>query len=270
MIGTSAISSVATIEGRADVAHAVNRRDRAGERLREHADLWRDRPLTRAIYRRYHEKILSHRSAVGGADLEVGAGHGSFAEFAPGVISCDIATCPWLDCAADASQMPFRDASLSNIIMIDVLHHLSDPTGFLAGAARTLAPGGRVLLIEPYVSPVSWIAWRFFHEEGIDMSVDPLAVPAPARLSDDPWDANIALPTLIFWRNIAAFERRFPAFKIEYRQRFDLLLYPLSGGFERRRLVPLSLVPLVRATERLLAPLVSLLAFRCFVVIEKK
>ncbi len=269
MIGTSPISSAATIDGRTDVARAVDRRRRAGERLRKHAALWRDRPLTQAIYRRYHEEIIRHLSAVAGADLEVGAGHGSFAEFARDVISCDIVTCPWLDCAADASQMPFRDASLSNIIMIDVLHHLSDPTEFLAGAARTLAPGGRVLLIEPYVSPVSYIAWRFFHDEDIDMNIDPLTPSASGRSSDDPWEANIALPTLIFWWNVAAFRRRFPAFKIEYRRRFDLLLYPLSGGFERKRLVPLPLVPLVSAMERLLTPLASLLAFRCMVVLER-
>lgn len=269
MIGTSAISSVATTDSRTDITHAVDTRHRAAKRLREHAALWRDRPLTRAIYRRYHEAILRHRSAVPGVDLEVGSGHGSFAAFAPDVISCDITPCPWLDCAADASQMPFADASLSNIIMIDVLHHLSDPTGFLAGAARTLAPGGRVLLIEPYVSPISWIAWRFFHDENIDMSVDPLAPSSSSGSSDDPWEANIALPTLIFWRNLAAFRTRFPAFRIEHRRRFDLLLYPLSGGFERKRYVPLPLVPFVAALERLLTPLAPLLAFRGMVVLER-
>ena len=268
-MGTSAISCTATTDSHTDVAHVLDARRRAGKRLREHAALWRDRPLTRAIYRKYHRAIVRHRSTVPGADLEVGSGHGSFAEFAPNVISCDIAPCPWLDCAADALQLPFGDASLSNIIMIDVLHHLSDPSGFLAGAARTLAPGGRVLLIEPYVSPVSWIAWRFFHEEDIDMNIDPLAATGSACSSDDPWKANIAIPTLMFWRNVAAFRRRFPAFRIEYRRRFDLLLYPLSGGFERKRLVPLPLVPFVAAFERLLTPFASLLAFRGMVVLER-
>lgn len=252
----------------------AGRRDsfrRARGKLERHADIWHDRPLIRDIYRGYHQAIARERSRVDGVDLEVGAGHGSFSRFAPRTVSCDIVPCSWLDCAADATRLPFRSASLSNIILIDVLHHVADPAAFFHEAERTLAPGGRILLIEPYVSPVSWIAWRFFWEEPMDTKVCPLAGNVSGRRVDsgDPWDANVAVPTLLFWRRREIFRTRFPALSIIRRRRFDLLLYPLSGGFERRRFVPLPLVPVVRACERLLMPLAPLLAFRCRVVIEK-
>ena len=246
-------------------------RRRARERLERHAAIWSGRPLLRQIYRRYHQAIDRARCSVGGADIEIGAGHGSFVEFRPNTISCDVVPCPWLNCAADASHLPFADESLANIIMVDVLHHIDRPADFLDGAARALAPGGRILLIEPYVSPISWIAWRYFHHENIDMRALPLADNSSHRdlCPSDPWDANIAVPTLLFWRELEAFHRRFPLLSVIRRERFDLLLFPLSGGFEMHQLVPLALAPAIRAVERLLTPLTPLLAFRCLVVIEK-
>ena len=271
MTGISAISSAVTTETLDAFAPTTGVVDRARARLSSHADVWRDRPLIREIYSEYHQAIASARSRVTGVDLEVGAGHGSFAERFPEVIACDLVPCPWLDCAADATRLPFRDESLANLIMIDVLHHIAEPAKFLAEASRTLAPGGRILLVEPYVSPVSWIAWRFFHEEDIDMGIDPWShCRAPDDAGErDPWESNIGLPTLLFWRHLARIETLFPELMVTRRDRFNLLLYPLSGGFEQRRLVPLPLVPLVRAVERWLIPLAPMLAFRCLVVIEK-
>lgn len=244
---------------------------RARERLERHAAIWGSRPLLRQIYQRYHQAIDRARCSVPGADIEIGAGHGSFVELRPKTVSCDIVPCPWLDCAADAGCLPFADESLANIIMVDVLHHIHRPARFFESASRALAPGGRILLIEPYVSPISWVAWRYFHHENIDTRAQLLRDDGePDQLATrDPWEANIAVPTLLFWRDLRAFHRRCPALSVIRRERFDLLLFPLSGGFEMRQLVPLTLAPLVRAAERLLAPLTPILAFRCLVVIEK-
>ncbi len=265
-------TATATIPAQAPLRDArPARNDPARERLDRRAALWRRRPLIRDIYRRYHAMIRAARSTVPGTAIELGAGHGSMAEYLPGVLSCDIIPCPWLDCAADAVRLPFRDACLSNIIMIDVLHHVEEPRRFFGEAARTLAPGGRILMVEPYASPISRIAWRCFHEEDFDMSARPLQNgprPGDATLKD-PWEANIAIPTLLFWRQIDTFRTAFPGLAVIRRDRFDLLLYPLSGGFERRQLVPSALAPVLRAGERLISPLAWLLAFRCFVVVEK-
>ncbi|MCH7807989.1 MAG: class I SAM-dependent methyltransferase [Planctomycetes bacterium] len=281
MTGTSATCSAATVETGADAFHAWDAQaargvgtstvSRARARLERHAALWRERPLTRDLYHGYHRRIEAELSEVAGLDLEVGAGHGSFAESRPGIVSCDVVPCSWLDCAADATCLPFADGSLANIVMVDVLHHVAQPVRFFDEAVRTLAPGGRIVLLEPYVSPISWIAWRYFHEEGIACDANPLdeSVLSSRLRQDDPWDANIAAPTLIFWRYLAAFRQRFPTLKVIRRDRFDMLVMPLSGGFERTRLIPLPVVPLVRAIERVMAPLSPLLAFRCLIVLER-
>ena len=244
---------------------------RVRARQEHHARIWRQRPLTREIYSRYFDLIDSTRSQVAGASLELGAGPGHYSKSRPDTFGCDLVPCPWLDCAADAGRLPVADAALANLIMIDVLHHLPDPTAFFAEAQRTLAPGGRIILVEPYVSPVSWFVWNFLHEEDVGLSVNPFAgqVAAEHDSEKDPWDANVALPTLIFWKGLAEFHTRFPNLRVVQRRRFEMVLMPLSGGFEHPRLMPAPLVPLARALDYVFTPLARLLAFRCFVVIEK-
>jgi ubiquinone/menaquinone biosynthesis C-methylase UbiE len=51
--------------------------------------------------------------------------------------------------AADASRLPFADASFDAILIRDLLHHLPDRARALGEARRVLKPGGRLTLIEP-------------------------------------------------------------------------------------------------------------------------
>ena len=53
------------------------------------------------------------------------------------------------------------------------------------------------------------------------------------------------------------------------RRRLAFVLYPLSGGFSRRSLVPERAYRPLALVEQLLRPFSRLLAFRCLVVIER-
>lgn len=48
------------------------------------------------------------------------------------------------------SELPFGDASLDLIVVVDLLEHLSDDRAFLREAARCLRPGGRAVLNVPH------------------------------------------------------------------------------------------------------------------------
>jgi SAM-dependent methyltransferase len=50
---------------------------------------------------------------------------------------------------ADASQLPFADATFEGILIRDLLHHVGDRVGVLAEATRVLCPGGTLAVIEP-------------------------------------------------------------------------------------------------------------------------
>jgi SAM-dependent methyltransferase len=236
--------------------------------LHEQERAWERRPLLRQLYREWYRMLVERFSDVDGASVELGSGIGKLREVAGArVVLTDVEQTPWADETVDALQLPYAEGSLANLVLLDVFHHLADPGLFLDEAQRTLAPGGRLLLIEPYCSPLSTPLYRAFHQERTDMSADPFT-PDPT-VAAAAFDSNQALPTLVFYRRLAELNRRWPALRLVEEQRFSFLLYPVSGGFTRRPLLPAPLFPLARLAERALRPLAPLLAFRCLVVLEK-
>jgi SAM-dependent methyltransferase len=240
-------------------------------RLAEQRRAWRQKPALRIVYEDYYERI--RKSCVAGPTLEVGGGSGNFRAFdpqaaSPGIVSIDILSVPWLDAVADAQALPFAAGSFANLVMVDVLHHLPRPLCFLQEAARVLRPGGRLILIEPAITPVSWIAYRFFHPEPVRLGVDPLT---ETGVGDDPFDSNQAIPTLLFTRQHQRLAQAVPELALRRVERLSLLAYPLSGGFR-----PWSLLPsrwasaILKAEERLAPALGHFMAFRLFVVLERK
>lgn len=233
----------------------------------EYRAVWESKPVLRAIYSDYYRRMLCHCRP--GPTLEIGGGSGNLKAFAPEVISTDILEAPWLDTVADAQALPFAEASFHNLVMLDVLHHIPQPRRFLAEAVRVLRSGGRLVLIEPTVTPLSWPFYRFLHPEGVDLSVDPLAN-ASQQVPHDAFDANQAIPTLLFWRHRRRLEAEFPALRVLRLERLSLLCYPLSGGFRRWSFVPARLVPgLLRLEDRVAPLLGALAAFRMLAVLER-
>jgi len=198
-------------------------------------EVWQRKPVLREIYNDIYRRI--HAMAVPGRTLEIGGGSGNFKSFAPDTITSDILTAPWLDLVCDAQRLPFAAASFSNVVMVDVLHHLASPRDFFIEVQRVLRPGGRLVFCEPAITPLSGIFYRLFHDELVDMSVDPLA--PPATLDKDPYDSNQAIPTLLVGRFRKALASIAPNLAFHRVDRFSFVAYPLSGGFQRWSLLPL-------------------------------
>jgi len=49
------------------------------------------------------------------------------------------------------SQLPFADASFDLIVVVDMLEHVPDEAAFVSELARTLKPGGRLLINTPHL-----------------------------------------------------------------------------------------------------------------------
>ena len=239
-------------------------------RLQDHRTVWDIKPVLREIYGDYHKSILV---ALGenGPILDIGAGSGHFRSMSDQVISLDILSAPWVDVVGDAEALPFADASISGIAMLDVLHHLPSPMSFFNEAKRVLKPGGRIAMIEPGITPLSWLFFNFLHQEDVDMSVDPMA-DQTAIVADDPFASNQGLPTLLFARDRhrKRFAAALPELSITQRRWLSLWAYPLSGGFKRWSLIPtVSVAPLL-AVEKIMLPILGpLMGFRLAVVLER-
>jgi SAM-dependent methyltransferase len=237
------------------------------EILDEHRTIWQAKPVLRAIYTDYYQRIVAH--CIPGRALEIGGGSGNLKEFLPDVVSTDIVVASWLDAAADAQALPFSDKSFANIVMVDVLHHVEHPVRFFREASRVLKEGGRLVLLEPGISPVSSLFFRLFHPEPVIMSADPLEDGAP-DLARAPFDANQAIPTLLMTRDKSRFEAAFPELKIEHVYWLSLFAYPLSGGFRSWSLINASMAKAMLSVEGWVAPLLGrLLGFRILIVITR-
>jgi len=244
----------------------------AQEQLLRHRRIWEQKPVLRRVYtEEFFARLLRYRNPSG-VSVEVGAGPGFFKQSAPAVFSTDLIACPWLDAIVDAQQLPFRDGCVSNVFGLDMLHHLAAPMKFLHEASRILGPGGRLLLVEPWVTPFSWLLFRFFHQERCDMSETPWMAPDEHVASGkSAFDGNQAIPYLLFGaRHRSRTLESLPELKLVTREPFCLFAYVLSGGFNHAGLLPSSLYPLLAKCERATLPLWRrLAALRVLLVLEK-
>jgi SAM-dependent methyltransferase len=239
-----------------------------GTILTQHRKAWDAKAVLRHIYGDFHRRILG--ACRPGLTVEIGAGLGCLKSAAPEVVCIDIQMAPWLDLTADAQRLPFVDARVDNIVMIDVLHHIERPYRFFTEAARVLKLGGQLVMLEPAITFGSWPFYRFFHHEPVDMAADPLAEgkPSPNR---DPYHANQAIPTLLFKGRPSPFETAFAEFEVAERTWLSFLAYPLSGGYQPWSLIPLWMVRPLLGLESLLEPLLGhLFGFRLFLVLRKR
>ena len=245
-------------------------RARTLERFERHRSAWaRNRPL-RSLYADLYARVAAELPPEAlGRRVELGSGPGFAREFIPGIELTDLVGAPWHDREASAETLPFDAGSVGALVLFDVLHHLPAPRRFFGEAVRVLAPGGRIVMCEPYISPVSYPVYKFLHEEPLDLGADPLALQA-GRDARDPFDANQAIPTLLFGREREAFAAAFPALALTRIQHLSGFSCPASGGFSHRPFLPWALWSLLhRLDAQVPSALMRWMAFRMLVVIER-
>lgn len=240
--------------------------------LLEHRRVWERKPVLRRVYTdEFFARLLSFRKP-GGVSIEVGAGPGFFKQHTPDIFSTDLIWCPWLDAIADAQQLPFRTASVTNVFGLDMVHHLASPMIFFGEVSRILAPGGRAIFVEPWITPFSYFIYRFLHQERCDLSETPwLQNQTGAIPEKKAFDGNQAIPYLLFGaRHRSATMNSLPELKLLAFEPFCLFAYLLSGGFKPINLLPQFLYPAVSKFERATLPLWRrAAALRVLLVLEK-
>ena len=233
--------------------------------LKDRRRIWESKEIIRRLYTKWFGRIKEVLKT--GRTLELGGGSGNLREFLPHAITSDIVFAPWLDAVMDAQALPFKEESLDNIVLFDVLHHLAAPVLFFRELERVLRPGGRGVMMEPYVSWLSFPVYRFLHAEGMTWDTDPFQ--DKQGESKEPFQGNQAIPTLIFEKHKEKYEKSFPRLRIALTEKMDILIYPLSGGFHQPSLCPVFLWETLSRVETVLKPFISKLAFRLLVVVEK-
>jgi SAM-dependent methyltransferase len=212
--------------------------------------LIRDKAFLWQLYQEWYDGIVASLPPGRGPVLEIGSGGGFLDERIPGLITSEVQVCPHVRLVLDAQALPLRDGSLRAIVMIDVLHHLPEARRFFRAAARSVRPGGRLLMIEPWVSPWSSFVYRSLHHEPYRPDAAEWEFPRGGPLSA----ANMALPWILFVRDRDQFAREFPEWRVVSIQPFMPFRYVMSGGVSMRSLMPGWAYGFWRSIERLLTP----------------
>jgi SAM-dependent methyltransferase len=242
--------------------------------LDEHRRVWQAKPLLGPIYGVWFDAILREAPPAGRL-LEVGAGPGFLGAHARStrpdlkLAASDIEKAPWLDLAADCLRLPVRGQSLDTIVGLDVLHHLARPASFFAEAARTLVPGGKIAVVEPWVTPFSYPIYRWLHQEGCRLDLDPWD---PFRIDGitpkDAFQGDGAVVSRLL-RTTSAAKWASLGFHPPGLRVLNAFAYLLSLGFKPRTLLPNALVRPLLALDQTTAVMAPWLGLRAFVVWER-
>jgi SAM-dependent methyltransferase len=198
-------------------------------------EAWRNKPLLRRLYDGFYDRIIELVDPdVPGAIVEIGSGIGNLKARLPHAIATDLFRHPWLDLVCDGYHLPFADTRVSHVILFDVFHHLQAPAAFMREARRVLAPGGRVILLDPYISLASLPVYGWLHHE-------PVAWRQSIDLGDTPprdhayYAAQGNATRLFFKRQPETWLKDWRCLHASASAEFS---YLLSGGFSRAAWYP--------------------------------
>ncbi|MCS6836492.1 MAG: class I SAM-dependent methyltransferase [Anaerolineae bacterium] len=238
--------------------------------LRDHRRVWAEKPILRRLYHeQFYARLLDAR-APGSVNVEIGSGPGFMAEADERVWRTDILCSPYVHLAADAHRLPFGAGQVDNILGLDVLHHFNHPLNVLRELDRVLRAGGRVILVEPYITLFSRFIYTYLHQEVCDLNARPWEDMPVFSQDKAAFEGNAAIPYLLIERGRETLRRVLPHWRLQTLERFSSLTYLLSGGFKPFSLLPGPLYGLLYGLERATQPVWrSWAALRALIVWEK-
>jgi SAM-dependent methyltransferase len=223
------------------------------------------KPFLRNVYLSFYKVFtdIIALTLMEGDIIELGSGAGFLKKIIPTVITSDIIPYEGVDLVFSGLEMPFKTNSTRAFLMIDVLHHIKDSRLFFKEMQRCLKIGGKIVMIEPANTWFSRFIYTKFHHEPFEPLGD-WGFEEGGPLSG----ANMAIPYIIFDRDIKQFIQEFPDLRIDSITLHTPFRYLLSGGLSFRQLLPSWSYNLVLFLESLLSPFSASLGM--FMTIELK
>jgi SAM-dependent methyltransferase len=239
------------------------------EFIHKNSEHWNRKPLLKILYNDFYRLIAEHLSNLPASQpVELGSGLGNIKEVIPSCLRTDLFPNPWIDQVENAYKLSFDDESISDLILTDVFHHLKHPGKALEEFYRVLRKGGRVIMLEPYISLLGLIVYGAIHREPIGLSrkIEWWA-PGGWAAEDIDYYAAQGNATRIFGGN--TFRSELKAWQAIKTIRLSALAYAASGGYSGPQLYPRSILLLVKASEKILDLFPFLFATRMLIILEK-
>ena len=243
----------------------------AENRLILHREILQRKRMLREVFLEFHDlfqRLDKQYFTAKGMRVEIGAGVSPIRDSYPDVVATDVVYDRHLDRVLDAEAMDLESGSVRAIFGQNCFHHFLHPDRFFRELERVLAPGGGAVILDPYYGPfAAFLFKRLFRVEGYDKTYPSWETPVDGPMNG----ANQALSYIIFKRDRAEYELKYPSLKIVHEETIgNYPRYLLSGGLNFRQLCPNALIPFVKFIELLLRPMNRWLSLHHVVVIRKE
>jgi SAM-dependent methyltransferase len=204
-------------------------------------------PALANIYQEWYQLQRRYLSPIEGQTLELGSGAGFIKRVIPSAITSDVVACEGIDLCLDALEIGSRYSSqLANVLMVNVFHHIFDSARFLRQASSSLLPGGRLVMIEPWVNIWSSLCYRLVGHEPLNTKQEGWTFPSQNPL----FDSNQAQAWIVFERDRDRFFLDFPEFRILKLECIMPVAYLLTGGHSKPTGLPPACLAICRSLEK--------------------
>ncbi len=226
---------------------------------------WQAKPLLQQVYAGFYRRILALVDpSISGRIVELGSGIGNLKAHLHGALATDLFPNPWLDLVCDAYEMPFRQASLSHLVLFDVFHHLQAPNAFLREAHRVLVPAGRLILFEPHISWSSYLAYGLFHHEPVGWN-KPINQTGSVPRPRDYYSAQGNATRLFFRKEVSNWPE---GWTMLHAEAFSCFYYLCSGGYSKPAFYPARWLGALQRVEVKLSRWPRLFGGRCLICLR--
>jgi hypothetical protein len=230
---------------------------------------YQNKDLIKIIYNNYYKKIKNNIYTTNKKKiLELGSGGGNIKKVIHNCITSDQFKNENIDRIENIYKINFKKKSISNIILIDVFHHLQFPSLALKEIHRVLIKNGRIVMIEPAMGLIPRIIYKIFHYEpnGFNLKINWNHIPKKIP-SIDQYFAAQSMP----WRAFFLKELNLRSkYKIKLIRPFSDFAFLLSGGYSYKALYPKFLYSLIKLIDKILTTIsIRIFSARMLIILEK-
>ena len=231
--------------------------------------IYQNKDLIKIIYNNYYKNIkkyiyLSDKKKI----LELGSGGGNIKKVIKECITSDQFKNKNIDRIENIYKINFKKNSISNIILIDVFHHLQFPSLALKEIHKVLIKNGRIIMVEPAMGLIPRIVYKIFHYEpnGFNLRIKWNNIPKKIPLSNQYFAAQ-SIP----WRAFFLKELNLKSkYSIKLIKPFSDFAFLLSGGYSYKALYPKILYSLINLIDKILTYVsIRIFSARMLIVLEK-